>query len=144
MRFFTFLTGITILTQLPMIFARGARAASPPISPPTSVTMEMSVSHSDHVSTTNPNTVTEGNPVNQGNPVNDGNDLSNSNVVFNVVSNTEMSVSYSERSDDELRSLANPSDSCYDSLSSSASEESLAKLPRKTMLAGVVIWTIRR
>lgn len=103
-RFFTFLTGIAILSQLAMVFARGARAASPP--PITSVTMEMPVSHSDHLSRTNSN------PVNQGNSVNDGNNLSNSNLVSNVVSDTEMSVNYSDRSDDELRSVVNPYDSC--------------------------------
>ena len=88
--------------------------------------MEMPVSHSDHVSRTNSNSVNQGNPVNQGNSVNDGNNLSNSNLVSNVVSDTEMSVNYSDRSDDELRSVANPYDSCYDSLSSSASKDSLA------------------
>jgi hypothetical protein len=127
-RFFTFLTGIVIFSQLAMVFARGARAASPPptTSVTTSLTMERSVSHSDHVSRTNSNPVNQGNPANRGNSINDGNNLSNSNLVSNVVSDTEMSVNYSDRSDDELRSLANPSDSCYDSLPSSASESSLA------------------
>ena len=117
LRFLTFLTGISIL----MAFSLRARAASPPISPSTSASVAgMQVSHSDEVSTTSSN------PVNYGNPVNDGNDLSNSNVVSNVVSDAEISIPDSDRSDDSLRTRPNPADSCYNSLPTSGSEASLA------------------
>ena len=118
-RFLVFLT----VTLFCMIAALRTKAASLLISPSTSVaTPQMQ----DDVSTTNSNPVNQGNPVNQDNPVNDGNDLSNSNVVSNVVSDAEMSITDSDKTDDTLRTRANPDNSCYNSLPTSGSEWSLA------------------